>query len=407
MQLRTSIATALFVVACASLAIACSVPVFRYALEHWRPDPYTVFVFSDGELTNEQLDIAKSMQTRGANGQPAANVTVKVVDVNSVTDPLAQQIWNDNKSSPLPLLVVQSPPKWGPSQTVLQTEFTANNAALVIDSPIRSTIGKRLTDGESVVWVYLENGDKEQDDKTFAMLTTELVKLESTIKMPEIEEADLADLAVDPQTLRVAFSAVRISRDDIAEQALIQMLLRVEPDLLDEDVVKQPMAFPVFGRGRALYALVGAGITPGLIEEASEFLAGACQCTVKADNPGVDLIMNVAWDDLVTPIQTLDETLPPLAGFSGFGESDDVAHDASQPESTADLMPDTSDVASAIPDGATDIATAETDHGSTDSAHGDTTSGRSSSSLAQNMMFVLLFLVVGVVVTTFVIRPRN
>ena len=40
----------------ASLAQACSVPVFRYALEQWRPDPFPVVVFHKGELTPESPD---------------------------------------------------------------------------------------------------------------------------------------------------------------------------------------------------------------------------------------------------------------------------------------------------------------------------------------------------------------
>ncbi len=104
---------------------------------------------------------------------------------------------------------------------------------------------------------------------------------------------------------------------------LTEMLLRIEPDLLEEPQVSQPMAFPLFGRGRALYALVGKGIAPDVIEEASVFLTGGCQCTVKAQNPGVDLIMNVDWDKLVVPTETIDKELPPLAGFSGFGRPDD------------------------------------------------------------------------------------
>ena len=55
------------------------------------------------------------------------------------------------------------------------------------------------------------------------------------------------------------------------------------------------------------------------------FLTGGCQCTVKAQNPGVDLIMNVHWDKMVVPTQPDDKPLPPLAGFSGFGQPVDTS----------------------------------------------------------------------------------
>ena len=41
---------------------ACNVPVFRYALEHWRSDPYQVVFFHRGELTPEQTaEIQRSL----------------------------------------------------------------------------------------------------------------------------------------------------------------------------------------------------------------------------------------------------------------------------------------------------------------------------------------------------------
>ncbi|HVJ87615.1 MAG TPA: hypothetical protein VM452_18285, partial [Caulifigura sp.] len=57
--------------------------------------------------------------------------------------------------------------------------------------------------------------------------------------------------------------------------------------------------FPVFGRLRALLPLVGPGITPENIRGSARFLAGACSCQVKEQNPGFDLLMNAHWDELI------------------------------------------------------------------------------------------------------------
>ena len=35
----------------ASTVWACSIPVFRYALERWQPDNYEVSIFQSGSLT--------------------------------------------------------------------------------------------------------------------------------------------------------------------------------------------------------------------------------------------------------------------------------------------------------------------------------------------------------------------
>ena len=99
-----------------------------------------------------------------------------------------------------------------------------------------------------------------------------------------------------PIELRVGFSVVTLNRDDPAEKALLEMLLGSESDL---EELKQPMAFPVIGRGRVLYALVGKGIFEDTIAIASRFVVGPCSCQVKDQNPGFDLLMKVDWDDRV------------------------------------------------------------------------------------------------------------
>ena len=59
------------------------------------------------------------------------------------------------------------------------------------------------------------------------------------------------------------------------------------------------MAFPVIGRGRVLYALVGKGNFEDTIAMASRFVVGPCSCQVKDQNPGFDLLMNVDWDEKI------------------------------------------------------------------------------------------------------------
>lgn len=429
MRIRTNVKSLLLPVlllaVMGSLAVACSVPVFRYALEHWRPDAYVVYVFQNGDVTGgelnaEQQKLVDTLQP--FTGQPA-NVKVQIVDLASNRDAEIAAIWEANKSETLPWVVLQSPPKWGAPQTIWQGEVNSKNVTGIVASPIRNKIHKRLVDGESVVWVLLESGKTEEDDTAFLTLTTELEKIQGTIKLPEIETEDLGDLSVDPNALKVAFSAVRVSRDDPDEQVLIEMLQRVEPDLMEEQFRSQPMAFPVFGRGRALYALVGKGISSDLITEASQFLCGACQCTVKAQNPGVDLIMNVDWDEVIEPIEVLDEGLPPLAGFSGFGASDDESPENTDEVSTTvnDDSNETSGDDSTADDSTTDTTPAEDEE--TQVASADTgsdssvssTSGSTGGAVATRTDFRLMMIIgvalgvmlVGVVVATMVILPRK
>jgi hypothetical protein len=77
------------------------------------------------------------------------------------------------------------------------------------------------------------------------------------------------------------------------------------------------MVFPLFGRGRAMPALVGAGITPENIKDAAAFLAGPCSCEVKRDNPGVDLLLTADWEraapmEPVPPFRVVPGTRVPI-----------------------------------------------------------------------------------------------
>ena len=159
---RTTTAVALMVIASASLAIACSVPVFRYALEHWRPDSYVAFVFHSGDLTTSEQVVVDSMQPRTADGAPLTNVIVSVVNIDNDRNPVTQKMWQEQQTDQLPRMVVQSPPKWGPPQTIWQGDFNPDNAAMVMDSPARAQVGKKLIEGESVVWILLECGQPQK-----------------------------------------------------------------------------------------------------------------------------------------------------------------------------------------------------------------------------------------------------
>ncbi|MBT5020688.1 MAG: hypothetical protein HON04_18305 [Planctomicrobium sp.] len=395
---------ALLAIAIASVATACSVPVFRYAIEHWQPDSYIAYIFHDGELTAEQQDLIESLESKGANGIATINLVVRTVGSDEKVGPVIQKIQEEHPASVSPWIVVQTPPKVGPPQTVWQGELTEENVAVVRDSPLRSEINKRLLAGDSVVWVFLESGRSEADDPAFALLSKEIERLQGTLKLPEIEEEDLVDLSVDPTALKVSFSAVRLSRDDLEEQPLVEMLLHVEPDLKDIEYISQPMVFPVFGRGRALYAIIGEGITPEVIEAAGQFLTGACQCTVKAQNPGVDLIMNLDWNKHVIPTETIDSELPPLAGFSGFVVEEDEVEMATVGVST-DVSIEGVKASNASLTEEHEASNLKGDRSEpSESKRSETVS---KSNMGTNVLFVLFFLVVGVALASVLIAPRT
>ncbi len=128
-------------------------------------------------------------------------------------------------------------------------------------------------------------------------------------------------ISVDQAELKVQFSVLRLSRTDANEGPFVEMLLDSEEGLRDKEFEGQPMAFPIFGRGRSLYAVIGAGIQRDVILDACRFLVGPCSCQVKEQNPGVDLLMAVDWERVVTKQIAIDESLPPLPVIAPLKES--------------------------------------------------------------------------------------
>ena len=192
--------------------------------------------------------------------------------------------------------------------------FESKLADSVVDSPMRKQIANQLVEGETAVWVLLESGDQTKDEAAWKTLTSSLTELESVLKLPTLEQEDIDAglVSVSEDELKIAFSAQRLSRNDEAEKMFVRMLLDTEEDLIDSN---EPMVFPIFGRGRVLYGLVGKGIVPETIEHAAAYLTGACSCQVKEDNPGVDLLMAMNWNEVVQTSLQEDRELPELAGI--------------------------------------------------------------------------------------------
>lgn len=313
---RAALLAVAAVLGVACLAEACSVPVFRYALDHWTPDSYRIRVLHDGPLPDDQTRIVQNLQEQVQ--RRSANAVVEVVDVALTDDATLADLYRQAESHVQPHCVIQAPT--GVSEVyrdVWSGPLSQQTIDAVVGSPAREQLIKSLLAGTSVVWIYLDAGDAALDNKNYELLTSELERLQGELKLPEIDPIDLKELSGPAEDVKLQFTSLRLSRTDPAESLLVEMLLSTEPDLRDADYVNQPMAFPVFGRGRVLYSLVGEGITAGLIEDACRFLTGACQCTVKAQNPGAELLLSVDWDGIISPTEPteVDVTLTGLAGF--------------------------------------------------------------------------------------------
>ena len=303
-----------------AVVLGCSVPVFRYALERWTPDAYHLALFYRGGLSEADKALVGEIGTGTGVIAGLANAHTRLIDLDQDLEPGVRDLWSRQKSDHLPWLVVVNPKAGVANGTIWSGPLSAEAVNRLVDSPIRREIGARLVSGQTAVWVCLESGDAGKDAEAFDRLESRLKELETELKIQELDPQDIAKglVSVTADALKVSFSVVRLSRQDPEEALFVNMLLETEEDLREFD---EPMVFPVFGQGRALYALIGEGIQRSTIDEAASFLVGPCSCEVKEQNPGVDLLLSIDWSGRVVPMTDQDRELPALTGLAGLEDS--------------------------------------------------------------------------------------
>jgi len=267
----------------------CAVPVFRYALERWAPDAYEAVLIHRGPLADD--DPASSL----LKGEEAEflNLRISTIDLETSAENEVTSLLGRAVPETLPALAIWYPYQKGRAAPFWTGEFTPATVKALIQSPKRLQLAQRLTDGQTAVWVVVESGNAARDKAATRLLDEQLATATKELQemTPQLaEELDMPGLSYE-------FSTLTISRSDPKERMLLEMLLKSEPDL--GDYADEPIVFPVFGRGRTLYALASAGINADTIRETVAFLTGPCGCEIKMMNPGVDLLMSVNWDAAV------------------------------------------------------------------------------------------------------------
>jgi hypothetical protein len=297
---------------------ACDVPVFRYALERWPAATYTLTAFSGGSLGTDETGVIESCGKLYSDEALLANVSFEVNTAS--TD-------KENRLS------LSFPLDRNRQRQIWTGPLTKSNISRVAESPAREKIAQQLLDGRVAVWVLLQCGDRDRDQAAEKLLKSELKKLEKTLTLPEAVSNEAVSHLPE---LEISFSTVTVSRDDPNESVLVNMLASTEPDL--GDYADQPMAFPVFGRGRVLYALVGDGISSVNIHEASAFLAGPCACEIKDLTPGMDLLISADWQSVLEHswVNAVDPL--PLSGLGSMAARDEQAEGAQRSGISAPLL---------------------------------------------------------------------
>jgi hypothetical protein len=271
---------------------ACSTPVCYYALENWPADPYALEVSANGPLPAALRERCERVLT--GDGQALANAGFSFVEKTALPDSA-------------PRVEVHSPSQRADRPPIWSGPLTPERLQALLDSPVRSRLVAELLDRAAAVFLFLPGGDPAADAAARSRLESALQEVSRTLRWPSAD--------TDPAMARLPpprFPILDVPRQDAAEEFLRAMLVASETDLAD---LHEPLAFPVFGRGRVLYALVGAGINRDVVAESCAFLTGSCSCEVKAQNPGVDLLLRAAWPQAELQVPTFTE-LAPLADLT-------------------------------------------------------------------------------------------
>jgi hypothetical protein len=331
---------------------ACNVPAFRYALERWPADPYQILVYYKISPQSQAFEL---LQKSAIERNGTANYSLKGIDV---TKPEGKALAEQREIVATPWVEVFYPVHFQVRTPVWSGPLTSDRVKSILDSPIRSGIAQKLLGGEVAVWMLIKSGHEQKDARARQALKTNLERASATLRIPEIgTDLNGNPIAVtDFKTYPVHFGLMEIARDDRDEKLLVSALLKSESDLGQYD---EPMAFPVFGRGRALYALVGDGIQEKTILEACQSMVNWCSCEIKALNPGTDLLISADWSRPYGGKIVQDPQLP-LTGLSGFAQDQATAEvvktdrkaDPVEPAAVRKVAPTESRAAGSVPIGA-------------------------------------------------------
>lgn len=291
---------------------ACSIPVFRFALERWVPDLFEVSVFYRGTLNDADAKRLNQLEDLAVHNGGSVNLEVVRCDLDDRVPDDLLVLWKSLRDAPLPSVVVRTPRKATGQSLVWQGRLSDPFLDTLATSPARRDVAQRLLQGDAVVWLLVRGTDQQQAARARAALDSALENLADQIELPPGVGQPGSELRARIP-LHLKFSVVELSADSRAEQALVK--------LLQGGFAKLPLASdsflaPVFGRGRVLNVLPARDVDSESISDLTRYLCGACSCQVKQQNPGFDLICEMNWEERL------------------FGETSDPALDAANDVTT-------------------------------------------------------------------------
>lgn len=265
-------------IALVSSAHACTIPVFRFALDRWEADKFHLVLPPAVAQDSAIQDLLRPMR---ANGK--ANLDITTAKDPTQKDSVLLSSRDDEKR-------------------LWSGKLDSSTLAGVLDSPARQKIVQQILAGDSLVWVIADSGS--------ALDTVEAARIEKRLKFLEqvaalpIQDPNDPDSQLGPgPPLQLKFTTLRLRLNDPAEQLLLRMLAGPTAQF---DPATTSFAGVVFGRGRVLGAWPLAILDDAALENACMFLVGRCGCRLKNENPGWDLLLNLDWEKALATASTAE-----------------------------------------------------------------------------------------------------
>ncbi len=317
----------------------CVTPVYRYALEEWVNDNYRVTVFHKTDSLgdySEQIEpllsssskiygeIPSDIKADNIQGNVKANLSIRFVNIEKPMNSVLEQMWKSQRDSEVPWIVIRYPSSSKMMHALWSGPLSGFNLAeKFIDSEARQRINGHLLDGETAVWVLLKTNDEKKNQQAMEVIKNGLEVSRKELKLPQaLYDEDVNTLSGTTASMwRISFKVMSISREDEDEVPFISMMLKSEPELMKH--LNEPVAFVMYGRCRTLEGIPASELTKEKVVETNRFLLDSCQCQVKEQNPGTDMLIKTDWTDFEKEIAEIKRKEIPLRGITDYVSSND------------------------------------------------------------------------------------
>ncbi|NOY74196.1 MAG: hypothetical protein GXP32_00175 [Kiritimatiellaeota bacterium] len=266
-------------------------PLYEYAKTHWKPSPYLVSVVHKRRFSKKEsaaLNLLKEAKRKEI-------VELEIVDANSHVSRIRVLGRKKLKS---PYIVLRFPDGI-PSNPVITLPLSVKSVNTILTSPTRIELAKRLANGVSTVFLFIDGDDSRETRSAEKFLRRELTRLEELLnnkeRSPELKRNVLKS---SKSASLIRFSVLRIPRSR-RERCIISIIHHSDPDL---EKVESPIVVPVFGRARALPAFYGKGINRFNIAAAADSLTEKRSDFLKSGTSGFDILVSADWNALFSPV---------------------------------------------------------------------------------------------------------